>query len=562
MPNFRYILNTNYYKVAAAMILTGLGAGVYSFLLHKGVDHIVEELGTGLSFDLQTYFTAIFIALLSYLATKFFFKDTNGSGIPQVKLSLTAYKGKMPKRMSFGKFITSFLTLCSGLSFGKEGPLVTISAAWGRLVCYAFRLNREVTKTLVTSGATAGLAAAFNTPIAAVVFTIEEILGELNTKYLGPIIVTAVIASVTSYELLDKKSTFVTLHYGFHHWWHLFLYMLLGAALSIVGFIFVRSIILAKSIRNKYFQKSDFLFVIVAVSLAGIASQFSPEVLGDGTKTINQLLLGGIETPLKTLAIIFALKFILSTSAYSTGLSGGLFMPVLFLGALGGAVFALILQYLGFQNIEIGVFSLLGMTSLLVAVIRTPFTAFVMLFEMTRGYELILPLMISSVTAYWISHLFSDESVYESVAEHEGVHIPTPRDNECLTEMSVEGCMIKDVKTLDYQTKVTDLKELISQFDYGGFPVLKQGLLIGVINRREIRTYLDNEDLQVGDIIKHALITIYPDQSLLVALDRMKRFEIGRLPVVSRFNDKHLLGIITPEDIVNYLGLTKESSDS
>jgi CIC family chloride channel protein len=559
MKKFDHLLKTDFYKICIAVTMIGFGAGVFSYLLHESVHFATGQLGTFKQFTLKSYLFAISVALISYGLTKFIFKDTNGSGIPQVKLSLVAYKGKMPRRMPFGKLITSFFTLCSGLSFGKEGPLVTISAAWAHLISHLLNLNRQITKVLVVSGATAGLAAAFNTPIAAVVFTIEEILGELNTKYLGPIIVTSVVASVTSYKLLGNSSTFIPLHYGFHIEWHLFLYLLLGLLMSVVGFILVKTILISKTIRTKYFKKYDFLFVIFAVSIAALFSQYSSDVLGDGTSTINKLLLGKGGAILSYLFIIFIMKIILISGSYSTGLSGGIFMPVLFLGALGGSVFGILLIKIGVTNIDVGAFALLGMTSLLVAVIKTPFTAFVMLFEMTRDYELILPLMISSIAAYWISTLMNPESVYESVAEYEGVHLPTHRDNECLNEMIVEDCMITDIVTLDVNDSVLSVQDKVKEAIFGGFPVLKNGKLAGVINKCVLREMIEQgEDCKIHELlIRYSIISIHPDQSLLLALDRMKRFDIVRLPIVSRFNDKKLLGIITPGDIVNHLGLSK-----
>ncbi len=559
MQKIKTLFKVHFYKLSLAVILVGVGAGFASFLLHEFVYETALYLGTFKTFSISTFFISLALALSSFYLSKTLFKDTNGSGIPQVKLSLVAYKGKMPKRMPFGKFITTFFTLCTGLSFGKEGPMVTIGAAWAHFVSHFLKLNRQLTKVLVSSGATAGLAAAFNTPIAAVVFTIEEILGELNTKYLGPIIVTAVIASVTSYKLLGNQSTFVPVHYHFNIEWHLIFYLILGCFMSLVGHLYTQTILVSKKIRNLYFKKFDFLFVTVAVFLAALLSQVSPEVLGDGTYTINKLLLGSIDHPLYMLVLIFLLKFVLMSSSYSSGLSGGLFMPVLFLGAVGGGIFGTSLVELGVEHIDVGAFALLGMTSLLVAVIRTPFTAFVMLFEMTRNYELILPLMISSIVAYKISSLLNPESVYESVAEYEGVHLPTANDNEILNDMIVEECMVRNVFTLEANASITKYEEDVKDHRFGGYPVLKHGRLIGVVNKSDIKKALkDGLDLKVYDLLKYTTIYIYPDQSLIVALDRMKRFELGRLPVVSRFNDKQLLGIITPEDIVKYLGVQRE----
>ncbi len=556
---FNYLFKSEFYKFSFGVFLVGCGAGLASYLMHIVIDLLKRYAKTDGPFGLTAIGFSLAFTGVSYLLTKTWLQDTTGSGIPQVKIALVAFKGRMGKRLPGGKFITTILTLASGLSFGKEGPMITIGASWGHLVAYILKLNRQLTKLLTTAGATAGLSAAFNTPIAAVIFTLEELLGQLNTKYLGPIILTSVLASVTSYKLLGNQTTFIHLSYKFNIEWHLILFLVLGLIMSSVGFIFVRSIIFAKDIKKKYFKEKNFLFIVIVVGLAAGISQFAPETLGDGVGSINLMLAGKHTSLLKVLGVLFLMKFILSSASYSTGLSGGIFMPVLFLGAVGGNLYGHFLHNIGITDIEIGVCTLMGMTSLLVAVIRAPFTAFIMIFELTGDYELILPLMTSSIVAYWFSYNFDQETVYETLAEYEGVHLPGVSDNECLHEMSVEEAMVKDVASLRWGEPVANYEEVINQNDFGGFPVLKKGKLVGVLNRRELKTMLEkNPDGLIGDLLKYNPITIYADQSLVVALDKMKRFDIGRLPVVSRVNDKQLLGIITPKDIINYLDLTKQ----
>jgi len=252
-------------KIAIAVIVIGIGGGLFTYILHELILFTTSHLKTFESFTLKTYFISLSIAFMSLFFTKKVFSDTSGSGIPFIKLSLVTKKGRLPKRMALGKFVTSLLSLSSGLSFGKEGPLVTISAAWGYLVSHLLKLNPKVTKILVSSGATAGLSAAFNAPIAAVMFTLEEVLGELNTKYLGPIIVTSVLASVTSYKLLGDHSTFVSLNYNLKIQWHLIFYLFLGILMSFVGYTYIKLTLTFKKIRKKYFDKFDYLFIFLVV---------------------------------------------------------------------------------------------------------------------------------------------------------------------------------------------------------------------------------------------------------------------------------------------------------
>ncbi len=552
------ILFSTNVKVTFASLVIGIGGGIFSYALHNIVHDLSSLLQTNQAFTLYTLLVSGCLAALSLFLSKTIFKDTQGSGIPQVKLALVVHKGRFPKRMPFGKFIVSCLTLVSGMTFGKEGPLVTINAAWAHLVSHVLKLNQQLTRVLVASGAAAGLASAFNTPIAAVIFTIEEILGELKTKYLGFVILTAVIGSVTAFKLNGNISTFTPVHYKFKIEWHLIFYFALGLIMALKGVYFIRLIIFFKDFKKKYF-KNEYLYIFFVLTLIALASNFTVEVLGDGVDTINRLLLGSEMLNAKSLILLLILRFFFSTTSYSTGLSGGLFMPVLLLGALGGNLIGLLLVQLGVEGVQVGAFTLLGMTSLLVAVIRTPFTAFVLLFEMTLDYELILPLMVSSISAFWIASKLSPSSVYEKVSAYEGVHLPTAADSEIMDEMSVEECMVTNVKSLDGNKTIEENYKEVEDLEYQGFPILINGRYFGVINIFNLKKeFEENPKRLTKEVKQFSVAYVFPDQSLLVAMDKMKKANLGRLPVVNRFNQSQLVGIITPEDIVSYLGITKE----
>jgi CIC family chloride channel protein len=210
------------------------------------------------------------------------------------------------------------------------------------------------------------------------------------------------------------------------------------------------------------------------------------------------------------------------------------------------------------EGVQVGAFTLLGMTSLLVAVIRTPFTAFVLLFEMTLDYELILPLMVSSISAFWVASRLSPNSIYEEVSAYEGVHLPTAGDGELLDVMNVEECMVKDVIFLDGNKTVRESYKEVVNLDYQGFPILINGKLFGVVSIFDlIEEVKENPDLLTKEVKIFSVTYVFPDQSLLVVMDKMKKNNLGRIPVVNRFNRSQLIGIITPEDIVGYLGITK-----
>ena len=223
------------------------------------------------------------------------------------------------------------------------------------------------------------------------------------------------------------------------------------------------------------------------------------------------------------------------------------------LGALCGNLFQLILPNHEFQ---LSVFALVGMGSYFVSVIRAPFTSIIMIFEMTRNYPVILPLMLANIVSYYLSSKLHNGSIYESISEQDGIHLPTKDDNDILENLIVEDAMIQDVVTLNAKLTVGETAESIKSIPFTGFPILRNGLLVGMISRSEISQAISKElyEKSLQSIAEKKIITIYPDQSLMVAFHKLNRFHVSRLPVVSRINDKKIIGIITAENIVSLFG--------
>lgn len=539
-----------------ALVLTSASAAVMAWVFHYGPAYLAKIFQTDQAFNLYSLAGAIFLGFSSLYLTRNLFSETQGSGIPQVKLSLAANKGRMPKRLPFGKLLTSVLSLSSGLPLGKEGPAVTTSSSLAHLYAHLFKLSAEGKKLLVITGAASGLAAAFHTPLAAVVFTIEEVVTTLNTKHLGAIITGSVLAAIFSYELSGGTPIFATNSFGFHTQWHLIFYALLGLITSVMGMYWIKLVLFLKDLKLKYLGSHSYIYLFLVICLFAAATHLSPYAYGDGIDLINRLMKTGLE--IEHVLLVLAIKFVLIAMAYSTGISGGIFTPILFLGAVTGYAYAEFLTYLGVENIQSGAYVLLGMTSFLVALIRIPFTAFVMLFEMTRGYDLLFPLMVSSAATYFISSLLLKGSVYEILSEYEGVHLPGPDDHELLESMNVEECYNQKVTTLNANMSVDEAIEKIGDLPYSGFPVLQSGELFGMITLTEIQKHKQTSgQILLKDITNQDVISIHPDQSLFLAMDKIKRYRLGRLPVVSRYNTKRIVGIISPGDIVSYFGIQK-----
>ena len=496
---------------------------------------------------------ALFIS--GYLTTRHF-PGTSGSGIPGIRVALAVFHGKITFLQTVMKFITSVLSLSSGFSLGREGPTAAIAAGVGSYFGQIFHLSKKKVKALVAIGAAGGIAAAFNTPIAAVVFTLEEIVGDLNAKVLGNIIISSVIASVAAHLLMGNNPTFETLAFELKHPSELIYYISVGLFSSVLGPLWTKSVLWIRDFNLRLFKGHRLTITMVTFCIIALFSHIHPEVLGSGHDTIEETLKSLIDD-WHFLLSLFCLKFIATSLCYGSGVSGGLFLPTLLmgatLGALCGNLFQLILPNHEFQ---LSVFALVGMGSYFVSVIRAPFTSIIMIFEMTRNYPVILPLMLANIVSYYLSSKLHNGSIYESISEQDGIHLPTKDDNDILENLIVEDAMIQDVVTLNAKLTVGETAESIKSIPFTGFPILRNGLLVGMISRSEISQAISKElyEKSLQSIAEKKIITIYPDQSLMVAFHKLNRFHVSRLPVVSRINDKKIIGIITAENIVSLFG--------
>lgn len=537
-------------------LLTGLIGGLVAVFINKAVHYLSHTFHTDQAFTWESLAVGFLFVFVSGFVTTRYFPSTAGSGIPGVRVAIAAFNGKIKIGSTFAKLFTSILSLASGMSVGREGPTVAITAGIGSFFGEFLHMSRKRIKALAAIGSAAGLAAAFNTPIAAVVFTLEEVVGDLNAKMLGSIVISSVVAVITAGLLIGDHPTFLIPAYEFKDPRELIVYLAIGITAGFVGPLWVKSVLKLRKINGKIFKQHKLTNILLTFFIIAALSQVNTAVLGSGHHTVSEALLSHI-LDWKLLLFLFALKFFATTISYSSGISGGLFMPTLFMGSmLGGGIGGL--SWLLFPEPvgSIGAYAIIGMGAYFVAVIRVPFTAIIMVFEMTQDYKVVLPLMIANVAAYFISTKMHKGSVYESISEQDGIHLPSHDDNEVLETLVIEDAMIREPICLNANLKTKEAFKLIRGNNISGYPVLKNGSLMGMVTINELSKahakFKGKATLEEFCVKK--IFTIYADQSLLVAFDKIKRFNVGRIPVVSRINDKRIIGIITAEDIVNRFG--------
>lgn len=540
--------------------------GVFSGLTAVTLGKMVKWIGhTLLTVDTPTFhsFIAGSIAVLisGYITTRIE-PWSSGSGIPQTKISLVVHHGLIKLRQWFSKLIASILSLSSGIPLGIEGPTVSVTAGLGSSIARFFGLNKVKVKSLLAVGAAGGIAAAFNTPIAAVTFVLEEIVGNFNNKSLGPIVISSVTASVTAQILQGHQSTFSLLKYKFEDPNELIFYLFLGLICAVIGPLWVKLILKFRLWNQKIFKGHKLTVMMSAYFILIAFALLNSSVLGSGHDTINDVLLSKI-TDWKFILNLLIVKFFFTSLIYSSGISGGLFMPTLFMGAMVGAIVGFTASHIYPGVSQTGAYAVVGMGAFFAAVMRTPFSSIMFIFEMTQDYRVILPLMIANISSYMLSQKFSKGSIYELISEQDGIHLPQNEDSEILDSITVEDAMVRDVVTLNSSLTVKETLKKIQDFEISGYPILKNGLLYGVISTTELANAYAKYQGQclLEEICTKKVITIHPDQSLMLAFHLLKQYKISRLIVVSRINDKNIQGIITPENIVNRFGFhIKEES--
>src|SRR6266436_6240389 len=361
--------------------------------------------------------------LTGYLLYRYF-PLARGSGIPQTRAAVFIHDGRISLRSVIGKFICCSTSLASGIALGREGPSVYIGSGIASVIARRLGLSKEKVKWLVPVGGAAALSAAFNTPIAAVLFTLEEIMGDLHAPVLGSVVLASATAWMVLHLVLGDEPLFHVAGYHLVHPVEFAVY----AALGIVGgFGSVCFVKLLLGLRRRFLSmpKWTVAFQPVAGGLTvGLIGWFYPEVLGVGYNYVERILNGDLV--FKLVVVLAVLKIVATAVCYASGNAGGIFGPALFIGAtMGGAVGSVAHTLLPAYTAEPGAYALVGMGTAFAGIVRTPLTSVIMIFEVTRDYTIIVPLMISNLIAYFISHKLQPEPIYEALAQQDGVHLPT-----------------------------------------------------------------------------------------------------------------------------------------
>jgi chloride channel protein, CIC family len=514
----------------------------------------------------------ILVPVLGSLSTGYllsrYFPFARGSGIPQTKFALFINDGRILFRTVLGKFFCCSASLASGIALGREGPSVQVGAGHASVIARNLGLSPKQVKALVPAGCAAALAAAFNTPIAAVLFSLEEILGDLHAAVLGSVVLSAATSWMVLHLVLGDDPLFHVAGYRLVNPAEFGVYAVLGVVGGLGSVCFVK-LLLGLRVWFMRLPKWTVWFQPVAGGpTVGLMGYFVPEVLGVGYNQVEKVLNGDIV--LKVVVLFAVLKIVATAVCYASGNAGGIFGPSLFIGAMmgaavGGVAHALFPGSTGGP----GAYALVGMGTAFAGIVRTPLTSVVMVFEITRDYTIIVPLMISNMIAFFISQRLQSEPIYEALASQEGVHLPTAHSRSVAERTQVRRAMRLTPAVLSPDLQIAAVLHQMKDGTFDAWPVVGKDGLWGMIRNSEVEqaaadggsnkkvAEIFGEGSRKGHSSSEELPHVHPDHSLSLALERMGTSGLNVLPVVSRANVRQLIGIIVLDDILDAYGVAK-----
>ena len=484
-----------------------------------------------------------------------YFPNARGSGIPQAKFALFLQDGYISLRTVIGKFICCSITLASGIALGREGPSVQIGAGIASVLGRRFGLSKASVKALVPVGCSAALAAAFNTPIAAVLFSLEEILGDLHAPVIGSVVLASATSWMVLHFILGDEPLFHVPAYQLVNPLEFGIYAILGVAGGFASVFFVKLLLRLRVWFRQLPPSTVWLQPAAGGLLMAIFALIRPEVLGVGYDYVDRVLTG--DFPVKIVALLAVMKLIATPACYSSGNAGGIFGPSLFIGAMvGGTVGSVAHRLLPGVTANAGAYALVGMGTAFAGIVRTPLTSVIMIFEMTRDYSIIVPLMISNLISFFISQQLQHEPIYEALALQEGVYLPTGESREELEGIHVSEVMQTGVDPLRPDANMEEVKARFDKEKTSSWPVGSDNSVQAVISIHEIET-AEPPPSTARDLLKanRNYPYVHADHPLSYALERMGAKGVDVVPVVSRANIRQMYGIVALRDILATYGV-------
>ena len=483
-------------------------------------------------------------------------REAKGHGVPEVMAAILTRGGYIRPRVVVVKAFASAVTIGSGGSVGREGPIVQIGSSIGSTAGFLLNVSPRMMRTFVACGAAGGIAATFNAPIAGTLFAVEVILGDFGFIQLAPIVTSSVIATVISRGVHGNFASFSVPPYELVNPVELLLYVGLGLLCGVAAVFFIRSEDVLDAFVEKHVPLHPALQPALGGLIIGCIGLAFPQIFGVGYETIDLALHGKI--PLLMLLVLAVMKAFATSITLAFGGSGGVFAPSLFMGAMwGGAVGRLASVLPSGMVASSGAYALVGMAAMVGAATQAPITAIVIIFELTNDYKIILPLMISTIVAVLAANALYSESIYTQKLRRKGIDFQQGIQGNLLKNVVVRTIMHTRYDAAPQGLPFNFLVDLLLESPRSHLPVVDDGgKMVGVVSRELARRFsrekhLLTDVLVARDVVKSAFPYLLPDDSLAEATLRFNEHQARELYVVEDAETMRLIGMVKKGDLMD-----------
>jgi CIC family chloride channel protein len=551
--------------MVAVAIVVGAGGGFGAVVLHKLI-HIFQavfydahgsfleavEAATPWRRVAMTSLGGLIVGPLVY----FFAREAKGHGVPEVMESIILRGGTIRPRVVVVKALASAITIASGGSAGREGPIVQIGSALGSTLGQLLRVSTSQLRTLVGCGASAGIAAAFNAPIAGALFAVEILLGDFGVPQFSPIVISSVVATVVSRRFLGDSPALKVPPHELISPFELLTYMIAGVVAGLVGLAFIRTLAWCESFFEGLPTPPEYLKAMLGGALVGIIGIFLPQVFGSSVETIHAALTGTL--PVALLGALLVAKILATSITLSSGGSGGVFAPSLFLGAMTGGFLGNLFHWaFPAYTAGAGAYALVTMGAVVAAATHAPITAIIIIFELTGDYRIIAPLMAACVVSTLVASWLEADSIYTIKLTARGIDLNKKEEANVLKELYVRDIVDREPVVIPASASFAALLDLVVQSpDSEFFVVNNRQEYLGAVSLSQVRRLIfEGEDLKLialaGDLVDPTRPTVREDDNLDVV---MRLFSLGNyeaLAVVDSQDSRRLLGIVRQRDVIH-----------
>ena len=552
-----------------------LGAVVFRFLIRfvqatffEGLDGIERLLEEGvlaeaqdplaIAQSLEWYWRLLIPAaggLIVGPLIYFFAREAKGHGVPEVMAAVALRGGVIRKRVVFVKILASAVSIGSGGSVGREGPIVQIGSALASTIGQMFKVPASQLRTIVGCGAAAGIAATFNAPIAGALFAAEVIVGNFAVAQLSPIVISSVFATVVSRFFLGNHPAFVVPGYELVSPFELLPYMALGFIAGFVALAFMHALYLTEDFFDRI-RIPEYLKAALGGLCVGAIGIWLPNVFGVGYSSITSAL--NSQLPAMVLGLLLVCKLVATSVTIGSGGSGGIFAPSLFLGAMTGGFFGTFIhQWFPDATASSGAYALVTMGAVVAAATHAPISAIIIIFELTQTINIIPPLMAACVVSTLVSTFLQRDSIYTMKLRRRGVDLYEEEEQNVLRSLFVHDIIDRSPEVLpasaNFQTVVG---RILGSEHIEFFVVDARDRLRGVIHLRELtRMLVDQEVLSelvvAEDLTHHLLPTVTEDENLDVVLQLLSQSDTEEIAVVDAASPRKLVGSVHKRDVIH-----------